>query len=257
MYYRTRGKDILKEDEIRKAIDRRFVKEPCGVIKMTHYLRRAGYRVGDKLVRKLMRMMNLLALYPKPKLSKPHSEHKIYPYLLKGLKIIRANQVWCADITYIQLKRGFCYQVAIMDWYSRYVLSWRLSNTLEADFCIESLKDALSCGKPEIFNTDQGCQFTSTDFTQVLLQKEIRISMDGRGRVFDNIFIERLWRTVKYDDIYIQEYHTISDVRGGLKEFFDRYNTERLHQSLGYQTPWEVYSGIPFSPRQIQHLKIP
>ena len=192
-----------------------------------------------------MRTMNLLAIYPKPKLSKRHPEHKIYPYLLKRLNIIRANQVWCADITYIQLVKGFCYLVAIMDWFSRYVLSWRVSNTLDADFCVDCVEEALTIGKPDIFNSDQGVQFTSNDFTQKLLDKQVRISMDGRGRVFDNIFIERLWRTVKYDNIYVQEYQTVSDTRVGLREYFGRYNTERIHQSLGYQTPWEVYSGLP------------
>jgi len=246
LYYRHRKKDLEREDRLREAIDRQFLKDPCGVIKMTRYLRRIGYHVGDKLVRRLMRTMNLLAIYPKRGLSKSHPEHKIYPYLLKGLDIVRANQVWCADITYIQLARGFCYLVAIMDWFSRYVLSWRVSNTLEADFCVECLEEALEYGRPEIFNTDQGSQFTSKDFTQKLLKGNIRISMDGRGRVFDNIFIERLWRTVKYENIYVQGYETIMDVRDGLKEYFDFYDTERLHQSLEYQTPWEVYSGLKF-----------
>jgi len=255
VYYQARQRDMVKEDEIRKAIDQQFLKDACGVTKMMQYLHRQGYGVGEKLVRKLMRLMNLLALYPKPKLSKPHPQHRIYPYLLKGIEIMRANQVWCADITYIQLTRGFCYLVAVMDWFSRYVLSWRLSNTLEADFCVECLTDAFGYGTPEIFNTDQGSQFTSDDFTQALIQRKVRISMDGRGRVFDNIFIERLWRTVKYDDIYIHEYQTISDVRAGLKLFFERYNTERLHQALQYQTPWEVYSGIPFSFEKMHHLK--
>ena len=259
MYYQPRYRDILREDEIRKAIDKQFVEEACGVIKMMHYLRREGYRMGDKMIRKLMRTMNLVALYPKPKLSKRHPEHRIYPYLLKGLEIIRANQVWATDITYIQLRRGFCYLIAIMDWYSRYVISWRLSNTLEADFCVECLSDSLSYGKPEIFNTDQGSQFTSNDFTQVLIKNKVRISMDGRGRVFDNIFIERLWRTVKYDNIYVHEYETVKDVREGLKKFFDRYNMGRIHKSLGYQTPWEVYSGIKFQAPEPKtfHLKLP
>ena len=244
VYYRKREKDLERENHLRKAIDQQFLKDACGVIKMTEYLRRLGHTVGDKLVRRLMRSMNLVAIYPKPNLSKPHPEHKIYPYLLKGLKIIRPNQVWAADITYIQLVRGFCYLVAIMDWFSRYVLSWRLSNTLEADFCVECVEEALSYGRPDIFNSDQGVQFTSKDFTQKLLDKQVRISMDGRGRVFDNIFIERLWRTVKYGDIYVKEYETVKDAREGLKIYFPNYNTERIHQSLGYQTPWEVYTGL-------------
>lgn len=244
LYYKRKSKDIERESRLREAIDRQFMKDPCGVIKMVKYLRRMGYKAGNKLIRRLMRTMNLLAIYPKPKLSKKHPEHRIYPYLLNGLKIIRANQVWCADITYIQLVKGFCYLVAIMDWFSRYVVSWRVSNTLDADFCVECADEALAISKPDIFNSDQGVQFTSKDFTQRLLDKQVRISMDGRGRVFDNIFIERLWRTVKYDNIYVQEYQTVSDARAGLREYFGLYNTERIHQSLGYQTPWEVYSGF-------------
>ena len=244
VYYRKLEKDVERESLLRKEIDLQFLKDACGVTKMKEYLRRLGYAVGEKLVRRLMRSMNLVAIYPKPSLSKPHPEHKIYPYLLKGLKIIRANQVWAADITYIQLVKGFCYLVAIIDWFSRYVLSWRLSNTLEADFCVECVDEALGHGGPDIFNSDQGVQFTSKDFTRKLLDKEVRISMDGRGRVFDNIFIERLWRTVKYDNIYVHEYETVKDAREGLKKYFARYNTERIHQSLGYRTPWEVYSGV-------------
>ncbi|MCP4706066.1 MAG: IS3 family transposase [candidate division Zixibacteria bacterium] len=248
LYYRNRLNNIEREDYLRKEIDLQFLKDACGVVKMMKYLRRMGHCVGEKLVRRLMRSMNLVAIYPKPKLSKRHPQHRIYPYLLKGLEIVRANQVWCADITYIHLVKGFCYLVAIMDWYSRYVLSWRLSNTLDADFCVECLEEAFEYGQSDIFNTDQGSQFTSKDFTQKLLDKRVKISMDGRGRVFDNIFIERLWRTVKYDNIYVNEYETITDTRQGLALYFNRYNTERLHQSLNYQTPWEVYSGIPFSP---------
>lgn len=257
LYYQHREKNFEFEDQLRKEIDLRFMKEACGVIKMMKNLRRLGYNAGEKLIRRLMRTMNLLAIYPKPNLSKRHPEHRIYPYLLKGVDIIRSNQVFCTDITYIQLAKGFCYLVAVMDWFSRYVLSWRVSNTLEADFCVECAGDALDYGRPSIFNMDQGSQFTSKDFTQQLLDKNIRISMDGRGRVFDNIFIERLWRTVKYENIYVQEYRTITDVRNGLKDYFEFYNTDRLHQSLKYQTPWEVYSGIPFSPKQIPHLKLP
>jgi len=207
---------------------------------MVKYLRRKSYKVGEKLIRRLMRTMNLVAIYPKPKLSKRHPEHRIYPYLLKGLEILRPNQVWCADITYVQLVKGFCYLVAIMDWYSRYVLSWRVSNTLDADFCVECAEEALSVCKPAIFNTDQGVQFTSKDFTKQLLDNQVRISMDGRGRVFDNIFIERLWRTVKYNNIYVQEYDTVKDVRIGLGEYFEFYNTERIHQSLDYRTPYNT-----------------
>ncbi len=259
LYYRHREKDLEIEHRLRKAIDEQFMKDPCGVIKMTHYLRRLGHAAGEKLVRRLMRTMNLLAIYPKPRLSQKHPEHRIYPYLLKGVEIIRANQVWATDITYIQLARGFCYLVAVIDWFSRYVLSWRVSNTLDADFCVECLEEAFDYGCPNIFNNDQGVQFTSMDFTQKLLDKQIRISMDGRGRVFDNIFIERLWRTVKYGNIYVQEYQTILDVKQGLKTYFNLYNTERLHQSLEYQTPWEVYSGLKFRVpvQRFSHLKFP
>ena len=248
VHYRHREKDREGEHRLRKAIDKQFMDDPCGVIKMMPYGRRVGYTAGEKLIRRLMRSMNLVAIYPKPRLSQKHPEHRIYPYLLKGVEVIRANQVWATDITYIQLVRGFCYLVAIIDWFSRYVLSWRLSNTLDVSFCGECLEEAFRSGKPDIFNSDQGVQLTSTDFTQKLWEKNIRISMDGRGRVFDNIFIERLWRTVKYGNIYVQEYPRMIDARHGLGTYFNSYNTERLHQSLGYQTPWEVYSGLKFSP---------
>jgi putative transposase len=244
--YKPRGKNFEREQLLRRAIDEAFLKEACGVTKMMKNMRRLGHRVGEKLVRRLMRSMNLVAIYPKPSLSRKHPEHRIYPYLLKGVEITRANQVWATDITYIPMVHGFCYLTAIMDWFSRYVIAWRLSNTLEAAFCVECLEEALGYGRPEIFNSDQGVQFTSKDFTQTLLDKNIRISMDGRGRVFDNIFIERLWRTVKYGNIYVQEYPTMIDARVGLKTYFNFYNTERLHQGLSYQTPWEVYSGLKF-----------
>ncbi len=258
LYYQRREKDLEAESRLRKAIDEQFMKDPCGVIKMMQYLRRLGHTAGEKLIRRLMRSMNLLAIYPKPRLSQKHPEHRIYPYLLKGVEIVRVNQVWSTDITYIQLARGFCYLVAVMDWFSRYVLSWRLSNTLDASFCVECLEEALDYGKPEIFNSDQGVQFTSMDFTQKLLDKRIRISMDGRGRVFDNIFIERLWRTVKYGNIYVQEYPMMIDAKHGLGTYFNLYNTERLHQSLEYQTPWEVYSGLKFvPPEKFSLLKSP
>lgn len=259
LYYRHRDKDIETEHGLRRAIDERFMKDPCGVIKMMQYLRRLGHGVGEKLIRRLMRSMNLLAIYPQPRLSQRHPAHRIYPYLLKGLKIVHANQVWATDITYIQLLKGFCYLVAIMDWFSRYVIAWRVSNTLDTSFCLECLDDAWQYGRPDIFNNDQGSQFTSIEFTQKLLDKNIRISMDGRGRVFDNIFIERLWRTVKYNYVYVYEHETITDLRLGLKNYFNFYNTERLHQSLEYQTPWEVYSGLKFAGpiQKISNLKFP
>ena len=210
---------------------------------MRNYLKRLGCRtINRKRVQRLMRLMGLEAIYPKPKTSRPHPAHKIYPYLLRGLKINRPNQVWAADITYIPLERGFMYLVAVMDWYSRKVLSWRVSNTLEADFCVEALKDAIHRhGCPEIFNTDQGSQFTSEDFTNELKAHGIKISMDGRGRFQDNIFIERLWWTVKHHYLYLRVFNNGSDLRKGLKHWFEYYNQERFHQSLGDLTPDEVY----------------
>lgn len=227
-------------------IDAQFTLMPFyGVPRMTAYLKRLGYPVGPDRVRKLMRQMGLHAIYPGPKTSKPHPEHKIYPYRLRGVEIFRPNQVWAADITYIRLLRGFAYLVAIMDWFSRYVLAWRLSVTLEADFCVECLKEALELyGVPDIFNTDQGSQFTSNDFTDTLLKRGILISMDGRGRVFDNIFVERLWRSVKYENVYIYDYQQVAEARGGLRQYFEIYDFKRLHESLDYRTPWEIYSGI-------------
>ena len=199
-----------------------------------------------------MRLMGLKAVYPKPWLSKPDKEHKKYPYLLKGLSINRPNHVWCADITYIRLVQGFLYLVAVMDWFSRFVLAWRLSITLEADFCVDCLKESLTYGNPEIFNTDQGSQFTSGDFTGVLLDHGIDISLDGRGRVFDNIFVERLWRSVKYEEVYLYNYLTVRDAKIGLARYFNLYNRERLHQSLGYMTPYEVYFKERFKPKPMQ-----
>ncbi len=244
---------ISKHDiETMHLIDRIHTKWPCyGVVKMWKFIKRAGRKAGRDKIRKLLRQMGLKAIYPSPNTSKATPEHKKYPYLLKGLEITRVNQVWCTDITYIKLSKGFVYLVAIMDWHSRYVLSWKLSNTLHADFCVEALQEALQQGTPEVFNTDQGSQFTSKAFTDVLLERGIKISMDGRGRAFDNIFIERLWRTVKYDDVYIYDYQTISDAEFGLRRFFNDYCTQRLHQALDYKTPWEVHSGIEMSPENL------
>jgi putative transposase len=234
------------------AIDEQHTKTPFyGVKKMTKQLKRMGYDVGRDHVRTLMRTMGLYAIYPGPNTSKKHEAHKIYPYLLRDVKIIRPNQVWSADITYIRLSKGFAYLVAIIDWYSRYVLSWKLSNSLDARFCLDALDEAFQHGHPEIFNTDQGVQFTSDEFTGRLLQAGIAISMDGRGRALDNIFVERLWRSVKYEDIYIKGYETIPQTTEGLNMYFPFYNNERIHQSLDYRTPWEVHNGIliPVSSR--------
>jgi putative transposase len=185
--------------------------------------------------------MGIVAIYPKRKTSQPHPGHKVYPYLLRGLKIERVNQVWCTDITYIRMSKGWAYLVAVMDWYSRYVLSWNLSTTMETDFCVKALEDALQIARPEIFNSDQGAQFTSKDFTQVLLDSSIKISMDGRGRVFDNIFIERLWRSLKYEEVYINDYESFGVARKGISNYFDLYDNKRLHESLGYVPPVEIY----------------
>ncbi len=227
-----------------RIIDEQYLKTPVyGSRSMRNYLRRLGYKkINRKRVQRLMRLMGLEAIYPKPKTSKPHPEHKIYPYLLRGLKIDHPNQVWAADITYIPLKRGFMYLVVVIDWYSRKVLSWRVSNTLEADFCVEALQDAIRYhGCPEIFNTDQGSQFTSEDFTDELKDHGIKISMDGRGRFQDNIFIERLWWTVKHHYVYLRAFENGLDLRNGLKHWFKYYNQERFHQSLDDLTPDEVY----------------
>jgi len=247
LYYETRSltEETLK---IMRLLDEEHTKHPFyGVPKMTEFLRRKGYKVGRDRTRTLLRSMGLEAVYPKPKTSIKAKDHKIYPYLLKDVEVIRPNQVWSADITYIRLEEGFVYLVAIMDWYSRYLLSWRVSNTMDTSFCVEALEEALKYARPEIFNTDQGSQFTSMKFTGILEKNGISISMDAKGRVFDNIFIERLWRTVKYENIYIKDYKTIPDLKAGLIEYFDFYNGERYHQNLDYKTPWEVYAGEQLS----------
>lgn len=225
-------------------IDEIFTESPFyGSRKILAGLKREDFIVGRERVQSLMRKMGLRAIYPKPNLSKKHPEHKIYPYLLANVNIVRPNQVWSTDITYIRLRPGFLYLVAIMDWYSRYVLSWRVSNSLDVSFCLEALEDALEQECPDIFNTDQGPQFTSQDFTGLLLSKKIKISMDGRGRVFDNIFTERLWRSVKYEEVYIKDYQDYGDVREGLGRYFPFYNNRRYHQALKYKTPYEVHNG--------------
>jgi len=210
---------------------------------MRVWLGRQGQTVNRKRVQRLMRTMGLRAIYRRPRTSKPGpSGHKVYPYLLSGMQISRPNQVWAADITYIPMAKGFHYLVAIMDWYTRCVLAWRLSNTLDADFCVEALKEALGKGKPEVFNTDQGSQFTGEGFTGLLEQHGVRISMDGKGRYSDNIFIERLWRTVKYEEVYLKAYSNGREAKVGLDAYFHFYNNQRPHQALGYRTPAEVFS---------------
>ena len=203
-----------------------------GSRKILEGLHRKGFTIGRERVQSLMKKMGISAVYPKPKLSKKDPEHKIYPYLLSNINVVGPNQVWSADITYIRLRGGFLYLVAIMDWYSRYVLSWRLSNCLDVSFCLDALEDALSQGCPDMFNTDQGSQFTSNKFTGILLSRGIKVSMDGRGRAFDNIFTERLWRSVKYEEVYIKDYREHKDVKQGLGSYFPFYNNRRYHQAL-------------------------
>jgi len=248
LYYQPKG--IPEEDlTLMKMIDRQYLATPFyGARKIAAWLKSQGYRVNRKRIRRLMRIMGLKAIYRRPRTSKPAPGHKIYPYLLGDLRITRPNQVWAADITYIPMAHGFLYLVAIIDWYSRYVLSWRLSNTLDADFCIEALEEALTKGKPDIFNTDQGSQFTSEAFTGLLQQHGVRISMDGKGSYNDNLFIERLWRSVKYEEVYLKVYQDGREARIGLGNYFRFYNTERPHQALGYRTPAEVYSVIQVEP---------
>ena len=236
---------VSREDlEIMALLDMKYTARPYyGVRRMTVYLTKdEGFVIGKDHVRTLLRRMGIMALFPTRNLSKPNPAHKIYPYLLKGVEVTRSNQVWSIDITYIRLAHGFAYLVAVIDWYSRRVLSWRLSNTLESDFCIEALEESMALyGTPEIFNSDQGSQFTSESFTSKLIARNVKISMDGRGRAYDNIFIERLWRSVKYEDIYLRQYQNIPECKTGLGEYFRTYDVERRHQALDYKTPQEVY----------------
>jgi putative transposase len=248
LYYASEADPALNE-ALMRVIDRQYTARPFfGVGLMTAWLGRQGYAVNAKRVRRLMRLMGLEAIYPKPRLSRPDKAHRVYPYLLKDVTIDRPDQVWCTDITYLPLRRGWLYLVAIMDWFSRCVLSWELSTTLDASFCVSALERALASGGsggplrgPEIFNSDQGSQFTSTAFTSVLSAAGIRISMDGAGRVYDNIFIERLWRTVKYEEVYLKDYQTPPDAHAGLASYLTFYNDERPHRSLDGRTPAEVY----------------
>jgi putative transposase len=240
-YYEPASESSLNL-ELMRLIDEQYTKTPFyGWPKMTAYLQGLEYPINHKRVQRLMRLMGLQAVYPKPRTSKPAPQHKVYPYLLRKLPITYPNQVWSADITYVRMPQGFMYLTAIIDWFSRYVLAWQLSNSLESQFCVLALQQALLLGQPEIFNTDQGVQFTAAAFTDVLEAAKIRISMDGRGRAFDNIFIERLWRTVKYEDLYLKEYATVPALSEGLTRYFTFYNQERLHQSLAYLTPVQVH----------------
>lgn len=227
-----------------RLIDELYLERPFyGVPRMTDWLQTLGHAVNHKRVARLMRVMGLQAVLPGPHTSRPQPAHRRYPYLLRNLAVVRPNQVWCTDITYVPMQRGFLYLVAIMDWFSRYVVAWALSNTLDARFCVQAMEQALGIGQPEIFNTDQGAQFTSEAFTRRLEGAGIRISMDGRGRALDNIFVERLWRSVKYEEIYLRDYADGAEAWRGLQRYFAFYNTERRHQSLERRTPAEVHFG--------------
>jgi putative transposase len=225
-----------------RLLDEQYTRTPFyGSRKMTEWLASVGHRVNRKRVVRLMELLGVKAVYPKPKLSQPGEGHRIYPYLLRGVTVERVNQVWSTDITYIRMAQGFLYLVAVMDWFSRYVLSWSLSLTMEVEFCVEALKRALRRGLPEIFNSDQGSQFTSEKFTGELTGRQIAISMDGRGRCLDNIFVERLWRSLKYEEVYLKDYASVAEARAGIAHYFQFYNNERLHQSLDYRTPAAIY----------------
>jgi len=225
-----------------RLLDKQYTDTPYyGVRRMTAWLRSQGYAVNHKRVARLLHTLGLETIYPKPRLSQPHPAHRVYPYLLRGVPITRVNQVWSTDITYIRLHGGFISLVAVMDWFSRYVLSWAVSITMDVGFCLEALDHALEGARPEIFNSDQGAQFTSLDFTGRLASAGIQMSMDGRGRALDNVFVERLWRTVKYEEVYLKDYETPREAMQGLATFFVRYNEWRQHQSLDYRTPAAVY----------------
>ena len=241
VYYRpvpTRAEDL----ELMALMDRQHLKTPFyGSRKMKAWLLQQGYLVSRKRVRRLMRLMGLEAIYRRPNTSKPAPGHRIFPYLLKGVEVNRVDQVWAADITYIPMAKGFLYLVAIMDWHSRHVLAWKLSNTMDTSFCVAALEEALGKGRPEIFNTDQGSQFTSEAFTQTLQEQRVQVSMDGKGRYLDNIFVERLWRSIKYEEVYLKAYQTVAEARTGINAYLEFYNRQRPHQALGYRTPAEVY----------------
>ncbi len=242
-YYQPTGENAFNL-HLMRLIDLEYTAHPFfGYRKMVRFLTEPHYPVNKKRVARLMRLMGLAAMVPGPTTSRAAPENPIYPYLLRGLKIERINQVWSCDITYLPMPKGFVYLFAVIDWYSRYVLAWELSNTLDTTFCLEGLERALHYGRPEIFNTDQGSQFTSQDFTRAVLASRAALSMDGRGRALDNIFVERLWRTVKYEDIYLKGYETLREVWAGLSAYFPFYNSQRPHQSLAYQTPAVVYHG--------------
>jgi putative transposase len=240
-YYQPRG-ESEENLELMRLLDEQYTRTPFyGIRRMTAWLQQQGYAVNHKRVGRLLRLMGLEAIYPKPRLSLPAATAQRYPYLLRDLVIDRSNQVWSTDITYVRMRRGFLYLVAILDWFSRYVLSWEVSNTLDGTFCLAALESALGQSTPEIFNTDQGAQFTSQVFTRRLDVAGIRISWDGRGRALDNVFVERLWRSVKYEEVYLHDYETVGEAVDGLGRYFRFYNRERPHQALAYRTPAQVY----------------
>ena len=241
LYYQPAG-ESEENLMLMRLIDEQYTRRPIyGSRRLVAWLRGQGRGVNRKRVARLMEVMGIQAIYPKPRLSQPGEGHKIYPYLLEGVEVTRVNQVWSTDITYIRMDGGFVYLVAVMDWFSRFVLSWALSVTMEVGFCMEALQRAFRRGRPEIFNSDQGSQFTSDQFTGALQARGIAVSMDGRGRCFDNIFIERLWRSLKYEEVYLRDYTLVPEARAGIGNWFQFYNHERLHQSLGYRTPAGLY----------------
>jgi putative transposase len=241
-WYYTPCGETAENLTLLRLLDEQYTKTPFyGVERMTAWLRQHGYAVNPKRVRRLLRLMGVEALYPKPCLSRPAPGERRYPYLLRERTIRQVNEVWSTDITYVRMHQGFLYLVAVLDWYSRYVLSWDLSNTLDTHFCLDALERALRFGQPQIFNTDQGSQFTSSAYTSRLEHAGIQISWDGRGRALDNAFVERLWRSVKWEEVYLKDYRTVAEAASGLDRYFQFYNYERLHQALGYQTPAQVY----------------
>jgi putative transposase len=243
-YYYSSAGETGENLHLMRLLDAQYTRTPFyGVRRMTVWLRQQGYAVNPKRVARLLQTMGLATIYPKPRTSAPHPAHRIYPYLLRGVPITRVNQVWSTDITYVRLHGGFVYLVAVMDWFSRYVLSWAVSITMDVGFCLEALEHALGVATPHIFNSDQGAQFTSLEFTGRLAAAGIQISMDGRGRALDNVFVERLWRTVQYEEVYLKDYGTPREAMQGLERFFQLYNRQRPHQALGYQTPAAVYFG--------------
>jgi len=255
-FYRTPAPETAETLALMRLLDEQFLETPWyGARQMVRHLRRLGHAVGRKRVRRLMATIGLAAIYQRPRTTVAHPEHRVYPYLLRNMIIDRPNQVWCADITYIPMRRGFLYLVAVMDWATRRVLSWRLSNTMDAEFCVAALEEALArFARPEIFNSDQGSQFTSPRFTEVLTEAGVRISMDGRGRWMDNVFIERLWRSLKYECVYLHAFETGSELRAGLTRWIGYYNGRRPHSALGGQTPDDAYAATGAGEREAERL---